>query len=203
MAKGDQARSEILAAARRLFLAKGYASVSMRDIAREAGNRAVAGIYNHFPSKQAVFQALIKEIMPPTEALDLLSAVQGISARDFLSNLMRTGLPFLKTYDEFFEIAQIDVREFGGENIGYVIEHLFMPRALGIVQKLMTFPDLRPADPVAILRLIVSMTLGYLMTRRFAPRILIEHLSDEAWIEAYISLITHGLCREQEKDSYA
>ena len=50
-AKGEEARSEILNAAWKLFITKGYASTSLRDIAKAAGNRAVGGIYNHFKSK--------------------------------------------------------------------------------------------------------------------------------------------------------
>ena len=54
--KGAEARAEILEAAWKLFITKGYASTSLRDIAAAAGNRAVGGIYNHFASKELLFQ---------------------------------------------------------------------------------------------------------------------------------------------------
>ncbi len=59
-----QSRSEItyqtlLAAAERLFAAQGYNAVSVEAICREAGVSKGA-FYHHFPSKQAVFLALLQ-----------------------------------------------------------------------------------------------------------------------------------------------
>jgi AcrR family transcriptional regulator len=60
-------RQEILAAALRVFAAKGYAAATNSEIAREAGVTAAA-LYYYFPSKADLFRAAVAErraqIMP-------------------------------------------------------------------------------------------------------------------------------------------
>jgi AcrR family transcriptional regulator len=51
-------RADILAAARALFGARGYAGVTIDDVAAGAGI-AKGGLYHHFSSKQALFKALL------------------------------------------------------------------------------------------------------------------------------------------------
>jgi AcrR family transcriptional regulator len=56
-------RSAILDAALDLFARQGFAGTSVREIARAAG-LSDGGLYRHFPSKQAVFDALTTEWGP-------------------------------------------------------------------------------------------------------------------------------------------
>ena len=51
--------TNILQAARRLFIRKGYTATSMREIADEAGI-GKATIYHHFQDKEAIFKTLIE-----------------------------------------------------------------------------------------------------------------------------------------------
>ena len=53
-------RELIMQEALDLFAAKGYAAVSMRDIAAAVGIRA-SSIYHHFSGKQELFEALIQK----------------------------------------------------------------------------------------------------------------------------------------------
>jgi len=52
-------RAGILAAARRVFLRESYAGASMESIAQEAGVSKQT-VYNHFGSKEELFQALVR-----------------------------------------------------------------------------------------------------------------------------------------------
>lgn len=54
-------RSRILDEAERLFRARGYNAVTMRDIAREVGIRQ-ASLYYHFPSKEQLFVAVTERM---------------------------------------------------------------------------------------------------------------------------------------------
>ena len=67
--KGEVTRLAIEDAAISLFLEQGYHATSMRQIADQAG-LALGGIYNHFASKDEIFQGIIidkhpyKKILP-------------------------------------------------------------------------------------------------------------------------------------------
>lgn len=56
--KPDNRKDEILQTAARLFKEKGYASVSMRDLAKDLGIQA-ASLYNHIKSKQEILSTIV------------------------------------------------------------------------------------------------------------------------------------------------
>src|SRR5436305_12236613 len=53
-------RARLLAAARKVFAAKGYAGAAVDDVALEAGLTKGA-VYAHFRTKEALFLALLRE----------------------------------------------------------------------------------------------------------------------------------------------
>jgi len=57
MRKGDARRSELLAAAERLFYTKGYEKTAVQDIL-DAASFSKGGFYHHFDSKLAVLEAI-------------------------------------------------------------------------------------------------------------------------------------------------
>ena len=57
MKKGDARRSELLAAAERLFYLKGYEQTSVQDILDEV-HFSKGGFYHHFDSKLSVLEAI-------------------------------------------------------------------------------------------------------------------------------------------------
>lgn len=76
-----QARpAEILAAALDCFVEKGFAATRMDDIARRAAV-SKGTLYLYFPSKEAVFEALVREqILPRIASLEPLCALPGMGA---------------------------------------------------------------------------------------------------------------------------
>lgn len=72
--------AELLAAALDCFAEKGFAATRMDDIARRAGV-AKGTFYLYFPSKEAVFEALVREnILPRLAMLETLGRMQGGAA---------------------------------------------------------------------------------------------------------------------------
>lgn len=57
--KQEDTKQRILDKALELFSAKGYDSVSVGEIAKAVGIKAPS-LYNHFPSKQAIFDAIVE-----------------------------------------------------------------------------------------------------------------------------------------------
>ena len=73
--RGEETALRVREAALRLFADKGYAAVSMREIASEVGLQAGA-LYNHFPTKQAILVDLLE-----THMVDLIAAWESESRR--------------------------------------------------------------------------------------------------------------------------
>lgn len=190
--KGDLARAEILEVARKLFISQGYGGTSMRDIARAAGKRAVAGIYNHFENKQAIFQALFAEHNPYEELVLLLETNHGDTAPEFIRNGLSRVMPLMAKHVNFIDLVQIDLREFGGENLKREMSTI-LPRAFQVVQRLASLPGLKPIEPLALIRLIASTVIGFIVTEEMAPSLLGGQFSQAEWIQRYVDMVLHGL----------
>lgn len=65
--KQEDTRQRILDKALELFAAQGYDSVSVGEIAKAVGIKAPS-LYNHFPSKQAIFDAIVEQTAAQYEA---------------------------------------------------------------------------------------------------------------------------------------
>jgi AcrR family transcriptional regulator len=89
----SQAREQILAAARRLFLASGYTRVTMRAIAAEAGVDAALISY-YFGSKRGLLAAVMQLIVSPPDMMR--SSISGDPAHLAERMLNRT----LATWDD-------------------------------------------------------------------------------------------------------
>lgn len=59
--RGDAKRQAVITAAEQIFLEQGYAAASMDGIAAAAGV-SKRTVYNHFPSKQDLFQAVVSRL---------------------------------------------------------------------------------------------------------------------------------------------
>jgi AcrR family transcriptional regulator len=193
--KGDLARQEILDTARRLFIANGFHGTSMRAIARDAGNRAVAGLYNHFPTKDAIFEALIAESSPYDHILSILEARldEAHTAPEFVQSALTAALSIMPNYYDFLQLAQIDMREFEGRNISRLLRDKFFPRVMAIVQGLQTLPGLKPLDPIVVLRMMASLVIGYMITERLGPAEILRRLEHERFGEQFTDALLYGI----------
>lgn len=191
--KGDQSRAEILDAARELFLRSGYNGTSMRAIAQAAGDRAVAGIYNHFPNKAAIFAALLEERSPYQDLYDILENTQADTAPDFIRQVVHKFVVIMPRHYDFFLLVQIDLREMGGEHISRLLRTQALPRVLRSINKLQTLPGLRPIEPLALMRLLASQMLGYIITDNLAPYHLFGYHTPGEWADLIADTLLDGL----------
>ena len=61
---------------------QGYHATSMRQIAERA-DLALGGIYNHFTSKEEIFEAIIVDKHPYKKVLPLILAAEGETVEEF------------------------------------------------------------------------------------------------------------------------
>lgn len=78
----------IIEQATRLFVARGYAAISMREIA-EAVGLSKAGLYHHFADKEALFMAILTANLAQLEKLIRPAQQEGATTRDQVSRMMR------------------------------------------------------------------------------------------------------------------
>src|SRR5262245_42642022 len=81
--KGEVTRSAVEEAAISLFMEQGYHATSMRQIAERADLASVAGIYNHFSSKEEIFEGIIVDKHPYRIILPAIIAAEGETLEDF------------------------------------------------------------------------------------------------------------------------
>lgn len=69
-ARGEETVERALDVAERLFSERGFRGTSLRDVAEAAGIRAPS-LYNHFPAKEALYEAVLERALRPNlEMLD-------------------------------------------------------------------------------------------------------------------------------------
>jgi AcrR family transcriptional regulator len=98
-----QRKVEILTVAERLFARKGFFKTSMAEIAQEA-EFSVGSLYQFFPSKEAVYVALMEEKFEEYLALVQRDVAGAETTLDQLDALIATKVGFFEKHRNFFRI---------------------------------------------------------------------------------------------------
>ena len=78
VARGEATRGQLIAIATRMFAERGYEDTSIEAVLREAGVSR-GSLYHHFPSKEALFEAVAEEVETSagTQTVRAASGAQG------------------------------------------------------------------------------------------------------------------------------
>jgi len=101
--KGERTRARILRAAGALFAARGFAATPLREVAQAVGLREPS-LYNHFPSKEALYVAVLEEALRP-----LLEKLHGTLDRE--GNRRELPEAMLALLAEHPEVARLMTQE--------------------------------------------------------------------------------------------
>ena len=169
----------IRAAALQLFARKGYAAVSMRQIAQDVGVQAGA-LYNYTPDKQTLlFEAMRLHL----EALLAACPAPSGDAKAQLEALVRFHIGYHRARPDEVFIAYMELRNLTPENFE-VIEALrkrYEQRLAGILSKGVDTGQMRVADPKIASMAIIAMLTGVNTWFREAGRLSIEDVQDQYW----------------------
>src|SRR5262245_13869989 len=161
--KGEVTRSAIEEAAIALFMEQGYHATSMRQIAEHAG-LALGGIYNHFSSKEEIFEAIIVDQHPYRKILPLILAVEGETGEEFFGNAFRIVINELGNQPEFINMMFIELVEFKGKH-GAVMMREIGPKVLPVFERVVkTRKDLRVSNPAVLMRSFFGMVISFFVT---------------------------------------
>jgi AcrR family transcriptional regulator len=83
----EERRQQIVQGALQAFSEKGYLGTSNKDIAQAAGINSAALIYHYFASKEALFQAVIEESVPPVHIGEQAAFLKTLPVRDALMTI--------------------------------------------------------------------------------------------------------------------
>lgn len=160
-------RGQILDAARKCFIEKGYFPTRMDDVARTAG-LSKGGIYFHFESKRQIFEALVRqEYIESAEFLREMS-VQPQSYREMFANLARHYLEFFSKrpdYPRFFMVmGEMAGRDESVREMLALLQKEYTDVIARIIQQGIDAGALKPVDPevtATLLKGIIDAIEGY------------------------------------------
>jgi AcrR family transcriptional regulator len=191
---------EILEAALAVFAEKGFAAARMDDIAARA--RVSKGtIYLYFPSKEAVFKALVQEMIGPQLArlADLARAHEGAIA-PLLAAMLRNLGQFIATSDKVV-LPKMVIAEAGNfPDLARIYREEVIERGLGLFGNLlqagMARGEFREIPiPHAVRMCLAPLLLAAIWRTTFARFDPVPY-DYQGLIEAHVTTLLRGLARE-------
>lgn len=193
--KGEVTRLAIEDAAIELFMEQGYHATSMRQIADHA-NLALGGIYNHFKSKDEIFEAIIIDKHPYKKILPLILEVEGDTMKDFLSKAAEVVIKELTSQPYYLKLLMIEITEFNGAHGSALISEI-APKMLPVFERIIkTKKDLRVTHPAILMRSFIGMVLSYMITEMVIADSMLNKLMPKNPMDAYIDIYMHGIIKE-------
>jgi len=195
LTKGERTSQAILDAAYFLFIEQGFHATSMRQIAQRAGI-ALSGIYNHFSSKEQIFDQILLEKHPYHQVLEILEDTSGDTIEAFMLNAARTISAELGRRPDFLKLAFIELSEFKGVHITRLYETI-LPRVVPLVERFWkTRSQLRDFPPQTILLAFIGMFFSYYLTSSvISPDSPLT--PNPGGIEQYIDIFLHGILKQE------
>ncbi len=196
ISKGEKTRLAILDAAYGLIIEQGYAATSMRQISERAG-LALGGIYNHFPSKEKVFRAIIEERHPFLQIVPLLNAVKGNTVEEFVRNAARSLVTELGHHPDFLNLMLTEIVEFKGEHIPLVFDK-FVPMVMPLADRIGRLDgNLRGIPPPILIRAFLGMFFSYYITEIVLGRLDAHDMPVNA-LDTFVDIFLWGILKEAE-----
>lgn len=193
--KGEVTRLAIEDAALSLFMEQGYHATSMRQIAERA-DLALGGIYNHFSSKDEIFEGIIIDKHPYKQILPAILAAQGETVEEFFKSAFQIVISELDKRPEFVNLLFIELVEFKGKHGALLLKEV-APKILPVFEKLIkSRKSLRIANPALLMRLFVGMIISYYITGMIISDSVVSKLMPKNTADIYADIFLHGILKE-------
>ncbi len=194
--KGEITRLAIEDAAIELFMEHGYHATSMRQIAEHAG-LALGGIYNHFASKDELFEGIIVDKHPYKKILPLILEAQGDTAEDFLKNAMRIVMTELEREPYYLKLMMIEFVEFNGGHGAAMLKEI-APKVLPVFEQVVKVrKNLRVTNPAMLMRSFFGMVISYFVTEMVISNSVISNLLPKNSMDIYVDIFLHGILKSE------
>jgi AcrR family transcriptional regulator len=196
LSKGERTSRAVIDAAYDLMVTQGYAATSMRQIADKAG-LALGGIYNHFSSKEEVFEAILEERHPFFQIIPLLNSTEGDSIELFARNAAHTLIAELGHHPEFLNLLLIEIVEFKGSHVPLLFEKM-LPMILELAQRLSSLDgNMREIPQIVLVRAFMGMFFSYFITETLLNHIPFVEMPPDA-LDHFVDIFLHGIVLERK-----
>ena len=172
--KQEDTKQKILDKALELFSAQGYDAVSVGEIAKAVGIKAPS-LYNHFPSKQAIFDAIVESTAAQYEAdTDQIHIHVQDAAQDIPAFTEITADELFEKVCQIFEYSlhnetisrfrrMMTIEQFRSPELAALYSKRYVERVLayhaGIFRALIAAGEITAEDPDTLAMLYVSPVL--------------------------------------------
>ena len=191
--KGERTRQLVRDAAYALILEQGYAATSMRQIAAKA-DLALGSIYNHFSSKEAIFEAIILEYHPYHRIIPVIVSTSGETLEEFIRNAARRMVEDLQNSPEFLNLMLIEFIEFKGKHAP-VIFGTILPQIKEIAARLGQFQaEARDIPGPILVRAFVTFFFAYFITQVALAPGLPEQFQTNSF-EGFVDIFLYGILK--------
>lgn len=193
--KGEVTRLAIEDAALSLFMEQGYHATSMRQIAERA-ELALGGIYNHFASKDEIFEGIIIDKHPYKQILPAILAAQGETVEEFFKNAFHTIISEMDKRPEFVSLMFIELVEFKGKHGAMMLKEI-APKMLPVFEKVIkSRKSLRVTNPAVLMRSFMGLIFSYYVTGMVISNSIISKLMPQNISDQYVGIFLHGILKE-------
>jgi len=196
LSKGERTSQAIVEAAYSLFIEQGYHATSMRQIAQRAGV-ALGGIYNHFSSKEQIFDQVLLEKHPYRQVLQILQSAPGETMDAFTHNAARSMAAELGRRPDFLKLVFIELSEFKGVHTPHLFQTIF-PQVLPLIQRFSgAQSQLRDLQPQTMMLSFLGMFFSYYLTWSVInPEAPMTHEPGD--MEPYLDIFLHGILKPEK-----
>ena len=196
LSRGEQTRNAILQAAHDLFVQQGYHGTSMRQIAQGSGI-ALGGLYNHFASKDDVFEAVFFTYHPYHEVMPLIEESQGDSIDEVIRDAARRMVEAVRERPDFMNLMFIELVEFKSVHAQKLMVEL-LPRGQAILQRFTRAGtgQMRDFPPLIVVRSFIGLFFSYYITELIFGEAAPAEFRESA-MDHFIEIYLHGLLKEQ------
>jgi TetR/AcrR family transcriptional regulator, cholesterol catabolism regulator len=190
-------KEAVLEAAQRLIVERGYAGLSMRELAQESG-LAKATLYHHFHDKRSIYSSVLaRDLEVVCERLGQAAAEPG----DLALRLRAVIHTYLALHEERHLVILQALRESGGDvaELGDLIRR-YRDRLLAPVMDLLGEAiDARLVRPINVEMAVMSL-FGMLNSFVLHRRLMADIVLDGEVIDHALDLFLHGILTPTQSD---
>jgi TetR/AcrR family transcriptional regulator, cholesterol catabolism regulator len=183
----DHRRHEIFARSVDLFINKGFAETSMREIAEAAG-MGKSSLYDYFKTKDDILLWAVED-----ELFDLAAAAREVADRpepavERLRQVMRSHLDFLVSRKDFYLKLSFEVQRLAIESQQriHLRRHAYQDLIRRLIDEGIAEGSFRPVDSLLAARTLITMLTPSVFTSRPSG-------TAEEMFNAAIDMILHGI----------